>query len=109
MKTRTTVRPRHLAIGAGSVLLLTFLFFKSTAINFAEHNEFSGNLHRLRELNATLNENILKARYGLVTSYDSLVIGTSEIGNVQKHLGSIPSFVEVQERNEIELQLNTQI
>ena len=40
----------NLAIALGAVLLLTFLFVKTRAIDFEVHNQFIGDVRRLKAL-----------------------------------------------------------
>ena len=99
------LRFHHICAIAGAVLLLTFLFVRTRAIDFEEHNRFSRDLRELSESDATLNENILKARYGLLTSYDQLVAETEKIKQIQIDLQQIPAFVHTPAREELRREL----
>lgn len=95
------LRFQNVCVIAAVLLLLTFLFIKTRAINPDEHNRFSRDLRELRGSDATLNENILKARYGLLTSYDQLVAENEDIKRIQADLQNIPSFVDEPARRQL--------
>ena len=84
----------NLAIALGAVLLLTFLFVKTRAIDFEVHNQFIGDVRRLKALDATLNQDVLKSRYGQLTHYDPLVTALAELKRLQNHLQDIPPFID---------------
>jgi two-component system sensor histidine kinase/response regulator len=87
------------------IVLLTFLFWKTQAFDSTEHERFSSGLRRLKQVDATLNQDILKARFGLVASYDPVVAELAEMKRVRGELKKIPTFVDGQGRAELGRQL----
>ena len=65
-------RWQNIVVGVLAVLSLTFLFWKTRAVDVSEHTRFHGGVLELKNLDATLNQDILRARFGLATSYDSI-------------------------------------
>lgn len=88
------IRLHHIAIGIGMISLMTFLFFKTTVIDSDAHNRFSSDLRHLKEIDATLDKNILESRYGLLSSYDLLNTETSEINQLRATVKNIPAFID---------------
>ena len=77
---------KYLLAGLGLVILLTFLFVKTKALDPEKHIQVTVNLVRLRELDATLNQEILKNKTGLLLQYDTLVSTLKEIKRRQHSL-----------------------
>ena len=95
------VRLKHIGIGVGLVVLLTFLFVKTIGINSDEHNRYSSGLRRLKELHATLDKRLLESRYGLLTTYDYVNRDFSRLLQLQTELARFPSFLRTIEKDEI--------
>lgn len=92
---------KHIVIGIGLIALMTFLYFKTNVIDSASHNQFSNDLRHLKELDATLDKNILESRFGLQNSYDLLMTETEEIHRLQDKLTNVPAFTSENEKSEI--------
>ena len=58
-----------------TILVLTFLFVKTQAVNPAQHNRYNRDLLRLKEVDVILNQDVLKVRQGPV-SYTHLTLPT---------------------------------
>lgn len=97
----------HIAIGILTISIMTFLFFKTTIIDANEHSRFTKNLREIKELDTTLDKDILELRYGLTNSYDLLTTETDQIKKLEGKLNEIPSFVDGYEREEINNILKT--
>lgn len=97
------IRIYHAFFGIGLIALMTFLFIKTNAIGSESHNQYSQRLRRLKELDATLNKDILESRYGLLTAYDQLAAVTNDIGRIETELNLVPDFISPKGRDEIEL------
>jgi PAS domain S-box-containing protein len=97
MKTRL----KQILIGGGMIALMTFLFVKTNVIESGAHNEFSERLRHLKELNATLDKDVLESRYGLMTAYDRLTYESAELDKLQAELASVPAFMEPVKREAI--------
>ncbi len=66
----------------GAVLLLTFLYVKSTAVDADAHVDVTNQLRLLRQLDGTLNQYVLQARLGLLNNYDPIVATEREMADV---------------------------
>lgn len=66
--------------------LFVFLLIKSQSMDSNQHNLYISDLRQINELDARLDEDILQARYGLLTHYDSIVDELNELKNSQKRL-----------------------
>ncbi len=91
--------------GAGIVLLVAFLFYKTGAVDDVQHNRYNADLLKLMESDATLNQNILRTRYLLLLSYDSLNAELAEMKTLQKDLESLPSYSGRSRRAELTAEL----
>jgi len=105
----TLSRLQAIVIGLSAALLLSFLFVKTRAIDFEEHDHFNQDLRRLKELDATINQDLLKSRFGLLTYYDPLVAELAEVKRLQKNLKQTPGFVNRAGQTEISRRLEAQI
>jgi PAS domain S-box-containing protein len=85
--------PKHLF--AGVVLLggLILFYLKTNRIVFGEHERFDGNVHRLAQMDATLNQDVLKARFRLLEHYDGFPEQINELKRTADDLAAIPSFI----------------
>lgn len=95
------IRPQQIIVGIGTILLMTFLFIKSNVTESDSHNRFSQDLRHLKEVDATLNKNILQSRYGLLTNDYLLIIEIGEQDELQAALKNVPLFLEVDEQNKV--------
>lgn len=81
----------------GFLILFIFLLLKSQSINFAEHNLYFANLSKLNEIDARINQNVLKLRYGLLNYYDPVTNDLKELQSLQTKLKEIPDFIQNKE------------
>src|SRR5258708_40146261 len=100
------IRLQQVIIGIGLILLMTFLFIKTNLIQSDAHNRFSQNLRHLKELDATLDKDILESRYGLLTTYDLLITENGDLNHLQTELQKVPGFLEPDEQQKIKTLLN---
>lgn len=80
---------RNIGIGMGLTLLLAFLFLKTRTIDYKAHDMFNSDLRRLKELDATINQDLLKARYNLLTHYDPFVSQLAQSRLLQNNLKTL--------------------
>ena len=68
----TQGRQRDINILAAVVLIgvLAFLFNKTRAVDFDEHNEIIGNLRQLKQIDAEWNIDVFKSKMGINNNYD---------------------------------------
>jgi len=95
------IRLHHIAIGIGMISLMTLLFFKTNVIDSKAHNRFSSDLRHLKELDATIDKNLLESRYGLLNSYDELKIKIEQIKVLTESLKNVPDFVSEDEKEQL--------
>lgn len=95
------IRPHQIVVCTGMIALMTFLFLKTNVIESGPHNRFSGDLRRLKELDATLEKDVLESRYGLLTTYDNLIKETSEAQQLESELSDVPDFIDPKGRDEV--------
>src|SRR5450432_421760 len=98
-------RWQNICLGSAAILVLTFLFMKTQAIDIGEHDRFSTRLHQLKEVDAILNQDILRSRFGLITSYDPIIAEVSELKTISSQLKIVPAFVDPKGKAEIEQHL----
>ncbi len=70
---------KQLFIGLLAATVLTFLYHQTHLVDAPFHRHVTYNLSQLKQLDATLNQEILKARYGLLLHYDSIVTGINDL------------------------------
>ena len=84
-----------------SVVILMLLFIQTQSIDNAKHNQYSQDLRQLSELDAILNQNILKSRFELLTYYDPLVAELTKLNQVRSRLEPPPSFINQEGQAEL--------
>lgn len=77
---------RNSCIIAAIVILFVFLLLKTQAIDYGAQNQFNADIRRLKELDGTINQDILKSRYSLLTYYDPFVNSMAEVKDIQSNL-----------------------
>ncbi|MGE5656321.1 MAG: DAHL domain-containing protein [Actinomycetota bacterium] len=87
------------------VFILTFLYLETHTVNFQEHDQFTRSLLHLKEEDKSLNQDVLKVRYGLVNHYDDIVSDLSSLKFIQEQLTQIPSFIASSGKAEIKSSL----
>ncbi len=92
---------KTIAVLVGIILALTFLFLKARSIDVYQHDSFSSDLRQLTALDATLNQDILKSRFGLLSSYDRITNVLNTEKQVRDRLQKIPDFISDAGRAEI--------
>jgi PAS domain S-box-containing protein len=88
------------------VLLLTALVIPALAVALAwhrsysdhEHERFQAGVWRLKHLDATFNEDLLRARFSLLESYDDFERYLREMGQITEALEVPPRFVDAKGR-----------
>ena len=91
-----------------TILILAFLIGKSLSIDFNQHQRYRSAIVEIQSKNATFNQDILKSRYEIFNSYDSLVNSLAAQKMLQKQLHEIPSFIDVRGKRQIQNLLATQ-
>ena len=76
------------------VAIFIFLFQQTRVLDFKQHDNFTSNLLRLKELDALLNQDVVRSRAGLLTHYDPLANNLAELKKRQNKANTIPTFIE---------------
>lgn len=82
---------------SGALLLLGGLVTKSLSVDSQQHQQYRTLMNQQLDQDATVNQNVLKARYTLLTSYDPLVRSMAKQLELQQGLKQIPGFIENQQ------------
>jgi signal transduction histidine kinase/AmiR/NasT family two-component response regulator len=98
----------NVGIGAGAALLLTFLFLRQRPVDSREHDRFTNNLRLIKELDAQINRDVLKSRYGVLSSYDPFVKNLERMQQAIDDLQKVPCFPGESHRNDIDKLLTKQ-
>ncbi|MGF1488664.1 MAG: DAHL domain-containing protein [Prochloraceae cyanobacterium] len=96
------VRWRYILVLIFTILLLALLMDRSRILYFKEHQRYSENLNQIKKESALLNQDIIKARYNVLMSYDLLVKRLNNLKHNQAELTIIPEYIERSGREEIE-------
>lgn len=88
------------------LLISLFLIDKSFNTNSNQYQEYKDNFIKLQQLDSDFNQEILKSRYELFSSYDSLVRNSKNQQSLQAKLIDIPDFINFQEKKELETTIN---
>ena len=92
----------NIAIGVGAALLLTFLFLRQRPVDSNEYDRFTGDLRLIKELDAQINRDVLKSRYGLLGSYDPFVKNLNIMQRAIDDLQKTPSLSGESSKTNIE-------
>ena len=87
--------------GVFLLLLMAFCFSKSVAVNSQVHQHYQSELRQQTQNQAVINQNILKSRYSLLSSYDPLVSRIREQSILTNELIKIPSFIQGTDRTKL--------
>jgi signal transduction histidine kinase/DNA-binding response OmpR family regulator len=90
-----------LLLAGAAVLLLTHLLRASQAVDAQAHDRFNATLRRLKELDARINQDLLRTRFDLLATYDPLVAADEESARLESALQDIPAFLTGAERSEL--------
>jgi PAS domain S-box-containing protein len=81
-------------VGCGVLALLVLFFYRSQSINTLEHDRYSGDLLQLKEVDSNLNQEVLRARYGLALSFDALNSRMTEMQQLQRATLQVPAYID---------------
>jgi signal transduction histidine kinase/DNA-binding response OmpR family regulator len=89
----TGAQKRNIAIVAGAVSLLTFLFVQQRPVDSGRHDRIMQNFQAIERLDAEINADLLSSRYDLLSSYDPFVTKLKEIRKAEAGLQLLPSIL----------------
>ena len=102
------VQLQRVFIALVAILILAVLISKSLSIDFNQHQRYRSAIVELQEKDATFNQDILKFRYELFNSYDSLVNSLNRQKTIQQQMQELPSFIDAREKMQIQNFLTNQ-
>lgn len=70
--------------------ILTFLYIKTQAVDIASYNQITRNLSNIKQVDAMLNQDILKSRNELLLNYDPLVSEMAELKRLNRGIVEVP-------------------
>jgi PAS domain S-box-containing protein len=85
----------------GALLVLVILWSKSLAIDVERHNQYLANLRQMQYLGAHINQNVLQARAGVLSSYDPIINDLAQLKQLQADLKQTPSYIDAEGRKEL--------
>ncbi len=80
------LRFKQIAIAVLLVALLTLMYIKTKSMDFEKHSAITNNLLLFEQVDATLNQNILMARFSLLNNYDPIIRDISRIKKITSEL-----------------------
>ncbi|HEY6332686.1 MAG TPA: DAHL domain-containing protein, partial [Blastocatellia bacterium] len=80
---------RNCRIAVAVISLLIFLLVKTQGADHDAHHQFNVSLLRLKELDATINQDLLKSRYEMLSSYDPFVNDINEVAKSRADLKTV--------------------
>src|SRR5690349_121736 len=89
---------KHFLIGLGAVVALVVLYGRTNRIVTEEHERFDRGLRHIRQVDATLNQDVLKARFHQLSDYDEFSQQLNELKTSLEDLRFVPRFTDEQER-----------
>ena len=78
------------AIGLLMAGVLTFLYIKTQDVDIASYNRITGNLGSIKQIDAMLNQDILKSRNELLLNYDPLVSEMAQLKRLNRSIMEAP-------------------
>jgi len=89
-------RSRSVVLSIGlmaTVVALTYIFVHTRSIDLDAHDRVVEALRRIKQLDAQLDRDVLRARFRLVTTYDPLVETLQGLRQVERSLGTGPDAI----------------
>lgn len=85
---------RNLTVACVALSIMGFLFYKTKAVDIQEHNRFLTLLLEMQHEDASLNENLLKARNANLINYDPIVKNVFDLKSGTSKLKDLPGFLD---------------
>ena len=73
-----------------AVLLISWLYTQSTAVDPQQHLNFVSTVRTIKQLDANVNQDVLRARYNLLAHYDTFVATLDQIHALARPLAREP-------------------
>ena len=85
---------RALLVLSGVAFVVVLAIGTRRRVDSDVHERYVGELHRLRTLNARVNETVLRGRLGITRSFDPLAAMMQETSIVHAELRAVPSYLD---------------
>ena len=92
----------------GFAIVLMVLWNKANILDIHQHSRYLTLLRQSQEVDARLNQSVLEARLGQLSSYDPIVAETANLKQIRAKLQQIPSFVDPTEQAALDQLLRRQ-
>ena len=94
---RTAARPvLHVLIGLVAIAALAWLWQKTQSLNPEDHSHLDAALRELRSLDRTINQDVLRARYKLINSYEPVLQAYRRVDELEQVIATPPRFLDDQ-------------
>ncbi len=95
-------------VWVGFALVLMVLWNKANILDIHQHSRYLTLIRQSQDIDARLNQSVLEARLGQLSSYDPIVKETANLKQIQAELQQIPSFVDPTEHTALNQLLRRQ-
>jgi len=103
----TSANIKQLLVGMLAVVLMTFLYVKTQAVDGKSYNSIINNLSHLKQLDANLSRDVLRSRNELLSHYDPLVLWMRQLKEKHRELESGPYSIYKQGEEAIDGNLDS--
>ena len=104
MKNNQLIKPLNFGI-IFALLIFVALIVQSLGVSNENNQRYLATIAQERQVEGILQQNILRSRYSLQTSYDPLVTAVKQQKRLQQELTQIPSFISRQGKIQLQRQL----
>lgn len=96
----------HVCFGLLAISILSFLYFKTQSFDQRQHSSVVSSLNKFKQVDATLNQDIIESRTHLLNSYDPIVYSLSELHAISNSFITGPYGIYQRGHSEIDYQIN---
>lgn len=89
-----SARRKVTIIGLLAVLALTALWSKTRSVSPETHREYNSALLELRSIDRTINQDVLRARFQLVDSYQPVLESYRRFEKLEAQIAAVPAYLE---------------
>src|SRR4051812_18997819 len=89
------------AIGAVVMALLTWLWQKTQSVHPEDHAHIDAALRELRSLDRTINQDVLRARYQLIASYEPVMRSYRRVEELEALIATPPRYLDAGARQQL--------
>ncbi|MEO6696392.1 MAG: EAL domain-containing protein [Gammaproteobacteria bacterium] len=93
-------------LGLAAISLLSFLYVETQSFDQRQHNTIVANLSQFKQLDATLNQDVIESRSHLLDYYDPIVRSLSRLHMIINSFMIGPSAIYLQGRPDIDAQID---